>query len=364
MKNAVIIGAGQTGRGLIAPILKLANIHMTFIDKNKALIDELVGKSEFCVRYYSHLHDDVDINSYNAFDIESTDAVNAVAGADVLFTAVFAQNIKALIPFLKKSIEIRTKPDRLIIICCENGINVKQPLIDENINAVISEGIVFCTSVAEKDNLNIDSEAILDIPVDNVAGIGGLDISGINIVDGYSSLIRRKIHTYNYISALISYLGSYKNYSIYADAANDPDISYALAQVEPILNRVIAKEYKISEMKASEFSARAISKFKNKEIYDTILRNARQCERKLGLNERMISPLIFAIKFNESTKYFDIPIAAAIYYGEKNEGLCSKDIIELISGWIKSDKDIISIQKYYSMFKEGIALDIILSNNN
>ena len=41
MKEAVLIGAGQTGRGFIAPILQTNAYHITFIDKNKELIDRL-----------------------------------------------------------------------------------------------------------------------------------------------------------------------------------------------------------------------------------------------------------------------------------------------------------------------------------
>ena len=44
MKEAVLIGAGQTGRGFIAPILQTNAYHITFIDKNKELIDRLNGK--------------------------------------------------------------------------------------------------------------------------------------------------------------------------------------------------------------------------------------------------------------------------------------------------------------------------------
>ena len=39
MKEAVLIGAGQSRRGFIAPILQANAYHITFIDKNKELID-------------------------------------------------------------------------------------------------------------------------------------------------------------------------------------------------------------------------------------------------------------------------------------------------------------------------------------
>lgn len=49
MKEAVLIGAGQTGRGFIAPILQANAYHITFIDKNKELIDQLNAEKSYTV---------------------------------------------------------------------------------------------------------------------------------------------------------------------------------------------------------------------------------------------------------------------------------------------------------------------------
>ena len=38
VKKAVIIGAGQTGRGFVAPILNENNYSITFLDENTSLI--------------------------------------------------------------------------------------------------------------------------------------------------------------------------------------------------------------------------------------------------------------------------------------------------------------------------------------
>ena len=41
VKKAVIIGAGQTGRGFVAPILNENNYSITFLDENISLINKL-----------------------------------------------------------------------------------------------------------------------------------------------------------------------------------------------------------------------------------------------------------------------------------------------------------------------------------
>ena len=44
MKKAVIIGAGQTGRGFIAPIVQENGYAITFLDKDHALVEQLGKK--------------------------------------------------------------------------------------------------------------------------------------------------------------------------------------------------------------------------------------------------------------------------------------------------------------------------------
>ena len=56
MKEAVLIGAGQTGRGFIAPILQANAYHITFIDKNKELIDQLNAEKSYTCLLYTSTH--------------------------------------------------------------------------------------------------------------------------------------------------------------------------------------------------------------------------------------------------------------------------------------------------------------------
>ena len=52
MKKAVIIGAGQTGRGFIAPIVQENGYAITFLDKDHALVEQLRKEKEYTVSYF------------------------------------------------------------------------------------------------------------------------------------------------------------------------------------------------------------------------------------------------------------------------------------------------------------------------
>ena len=81
MKNAVIIGAGQTGRGFIAPILQDDEYTITFIDKDEELIKSLNQKKEYSIHYFGNTAPTRKIDEFKAFVSTSEEA--AEAGTDL-----------------------------------------------------------------------------------------------------------------------------------------------------------------------------------------------------------------------------------------------------------------------------------------
>lgn len=351
MKKAVIIGAGQTGRGFVAPILKENNYSITFLDENASLIDKLKKEEKYTIHYFGNVKPNEEISNFDALQMSDEEVIQRLVDSDVVITSVFSGHLVELVPYLKKAGSQRQKP--LTIICCENGVNVKKPLVDAHLNAVITEGVIFCTTLKpHKDSLDLMSEAIDDIPIDgNVSGLD-VKINRMPLDHNFAQLIQRKIYTYNFMSAVIAYLGWYKHYEVYAEAAADEEISSVIENVKPIVSSVIAKEYEITFEEQLAFTQRAINKFKNKEIFDTIYRNARQAKRKLGENERLLSPLKFAQKYDADTVYFDLIIAAASLYAVKEE---SEDIEKL---WkeLNAGKDIDLIKKAYNALENGCSI--------
>ena len=96
MKEAVIIGAGQTGRGFIAPIMQANAYHITFIDKNEQLIDKLKNEGSYTVQYFGDAKPPVEVSGYDAYTTAEEEIVNILANADLITTSVFAGNIKEL----------------------------------------------------------------------------------------------------------------------------------------------------------------------------------------------------------------------------------------------------------------------------
>lgn len=358
--KVVIIGAGQTGRGFVAPFIHRAKHDIVFIDQDQNLIRRLRAAGKYRVNYFGDVRPAAEIDGFAAYWTEEPQAARAVAEADLATTSVFAHRIETLIPLLRMGIAKRSKAEKLQIVCVENGVHVKQPLIDAALDASISEGVIFCTAVGDRESLDITSQSYPNLPVDgSVPGVH-FAIDGMPLIEGFPCLIKRKIYTYNFLSAAIAYLGSYAGYEIYAEAASDARVLRAIDQLVGPLNRLISKRYRVSLAEQTEFTALAIEKFRNPFIADSILRNARQAARKLEERERILSPIRFALEGGLSTAYFSLVAAAALYYAYAKEDADVSAQIAKIRAAIREDAVVDEILSLYSLFAQKEELTLIL----
>ena len=349
----VVFGAGQTGRGFIAPTLAKNNVDITFIDKDKDLVELLQKEKKYTVKYFGKT-EVYTMQNFHILHIEDEGVLDALKGADAIMTSIFASNINQLIPVLQKA-EVKNTP----IICIENGVNVKQPLVDAKVSTQIGEGIIFCTSIGH-DDLSVTSEYGVQIPIDINSLQKPLLLDGFIMEKEFKNLIQRKIYTYNFISAVIAYFGSYKNYEEYADAANDTTIKEFIQKTLVSLNPLIAKETKIDLQSQKEFSLQALKKFENREIKDSILRNARQAIRKLGTNERLLSPLRFEKNEGYSLSPYICVAAATIYYGMKYEDLDYKKVMADIQSTFQDNEMSEELKIKVNLFETQTPLEKIL----
>lgn len=358
--KAIIIGAGQTGRGLIAPILKQNGYEIVFIDKNEDLITRLNKSNKYLINYFGNLKPTIEITDFKAYMIDSVDALNSIKDADVVTTSVFANQIESLIPFLAKGISNRVKKKKLNIIAIENGVDVKKPLISAQLDANISEGIIFCTSINERESLNITSEANIEVPINENYLPEDFRVIGMPKIRDFNELVQRKIYTYNFISAIISYFGDYKNYKNYADAANDRIIKEFIYNVLPNINYIISKHFSVTISEQEEFSRKAVIKFENRNIVDSIERNAQQASRKLGVNERLIIPLKLAIKYQVNTLPYIVVIAAALHYAVTKENVKFIDMILELQNVVRNTDIVDEIEMFVRQFSTGVELNEVL----
>lgn len=313
MSKIVVVGAGKTGRGFIGRLLCEDNAEIMFIDKDKALVDELNAKKEFTVRFFGGVREDFKVTNFSAYTWENAD----LGDSDLILVSVGGQNLKdvgaSLSPLLKDD-------KHYTIITCENSSKPSVVLGEAigNKDISVSESTVFCTTT--DDGLNIDSENYPYLQC-NADLLGGYEmkIKGIRPIDNFGNFLTRKLYTYNAASCVIAYLGYIKGYSDYAKAANDPEILELLDKNYEVTNKVLCKEFGYDEADQAEFAALSKEKFCSKVIVDTVARNARDPERKLAKGERIMGPMVMIYENGIMPEVLIKTAAAALLYDNEKD---------------------------------------------
>lgn len=337
MIKAVIIGAGQTGRGYTARLLreKAGYYDITFIDQNRHLIDLLNEDPYFSVHFYEKDRTPVYVDQYRALCIDDSGVDCAVRDADIIFTAVGEQNLCAVAKLLKPGLMGKTKATAIVTF--ENGVNpakVLQTHFDQlEIRAEqpihISQTAIFCSTVnVNETRLDLLSQNENYVPYDADRLPLPLEINGAVPTRHFEKFFERKIYTYNCLAGIVSYFGYLKGYSVYSEAANDPEIAALMDELLIDLDPALAKYFGIKLSDQQAFSQKALAKFRNPKILDYVIKNGRAAKRKLGSAERIAAPIriIEANDGNAGILYFNA--AAALCYWDELAGNGSEPVPE------------------------------------
>lgn len=324
-----IIGAGRTGRGFIAPFFH-NKAEISFFDIDENLVEILNKEKSYTVKYFES-EKEILIDNYVAHILDDN-SLKALSESDLIFTCIFSSNLPKIENYLRDAFEKRLN-NLPLIICAENGVNVKEKLINKNINADITDAAIFCTTV-NSEGLNVISEYGLNLFVNNYGDFGkNYQIDGIEFIDKFENLIKRKIYTYNLLSAVFAYYGYYKNFEYIDQSSNDEEIREFVNKFITDHNEIIAEEYEVNFNDQERFSIQALNKFSNTQIKDNIKRNAQGVSRKLGKDERMVYPYLIASEKGKDNlfSFYGKIIALAINYGIKEEQGDLNNYLEILS---------------------------------
>lgn len=345
-----VIGAGKTGRGFVGRLLKEAKSDVVFVDKNKELVDKLNNEKSFTVSFFGNSRDSVKVDNYKAYTWDDVLLDNAVFDdVELILVSVCGQNLKDVGEMFSKTLKDDKK---YYIITCENAskpsVTLKNAIKDKNV--AVSEATVFCTTI-ESDGYNINSEnyPYLQCNAELLEGyVPG--VASIKPINNFSDFLTRKLFTYNAASCVIAYVGALLGYTDYGEAANDPTVLKLLDKNYAETNIAMHKEYGYDMKDQQEFAALSKVKFCDRTIVDTVARNAREPQRKLGENERIIGASKLLHKYDLDASVLELTAAAAVLYEDKNDEVWSD---------IKTQKDEAEILKDICGLSES---DILYQN--
>lgn len=315
MSKIIIIGAGKTGRGFLARLLKEQDLYL--IDNNTDLVEHLNQSKQIPIDFFGGKKPSLSVGICGAYDWDSVNS-ELFSDAEVILVSVGGSNLCSVGAELKKYI---TKDARIIV--CENASAPAKKLYDAiGIDGLkIAESTVFCTTIEkEKDSLAINSEWYPYLQFNGTVFEDFCQVpDGLKPVDNFDGFLDRKLYTYNSASCIIAYLGAFKGYTVYGDAANDPEILALLDRNYESINDCICKEYGYEAQDQKEFAQLSRDKFTDRTLVDTVARNAREPQRKLTYAERIVAPMLLQQKYRKDSSVLEKTLAAALLYTPPEE---------------------------------------------
>ena len=305
-----IIGAGKTGRGFVARLVNGNEI--TFIDKNADLVNALNQKGSIEVSYFGDKRPKENVVFSRAYTWQEVGTIDA----EIIFVSVGGSNLADV----GQELSTRIKSGQRIIVC-ENASKPAEKLYNAIgiQGVVVAESTVFCTTI-EGQGVDINSEWYPYLQFDAEPMKDNLPCLGnIKPVFEFGNFLNRKLFTYNSASCIIAYLGYQKGYTVYSDAANDPEILAKLDHNYAVINECMCLEYGYDKDDQKEFALLSRDKFTDRTIVDTVARNAREPQRKIGATERVAGPLKLQAKYGKDTTVLEQTLAAMLDYTPEQE---------------------------------------------
>lgn len=315
MGKYVIIGAGKTGRGFLARLLK--DHQLLLIDKNTALVNAINEAKQIPIEFFGNKKPALSVAVAGAYTWETVQP-EVFADADLILVSVGGTNLPDVGAQLRKHITADAR-----IIVCENASSPAQKLYDaigmEGVS--VAESTVFCTTIEKAPgSVAINSEWYPCLQFDGGVFSENCHFpEGLKPVANFGGFLNRKLYTYNSASCIIAYLGAFKGYTVYGDAANDPQILSLLDRNYESINHCICREYGYEEQDQKEFALLSRDKFTDRTLVDTVARNAREPQRKLTFRERIVAPMLLQQRYGADSLVLEKTLAAALLYTPPEE---------------------------------------------
>ena len=306
--SCVIFGAGKIARGFIAHLLSLSDIDFVFVEKADALADLINEREQYTINILGAPEKNYVVKNAKALKFsQEKEIIEAIAEADVVFDAVGGKNLQEIVPFYIKGIEKKAeKGGYLNFVTCENW---KEParILKEGVEAGIAPEareyldnyVGFTESVIMRSGIEAPKELLKKDPlIVNVQNYWHLPVD--------AARVKGSLPDIKYMEHL--------RYKVLAEAAHDERILKLLDGVYQETGKALSMKHGISLEEQMAFAKTSLNKLQDYTIVDSIERNARDPQRKLGKDDRLVGSARMVLSCGIRPENLCTAIACAIYY--------------------------------------------------
>ena len=299
--TAVHFGAGNIGRGFVAPFLRESGYDVVFADVSDELIGALQAQPSYRVIEVGEGTRELLIDGYRALNsrVDPDAVVAEIAAAGVVTTAVGARILPFIAPLLARGLAARD-PDAapLVVIACENaigGTGLLRAAVEteggQTDRAIWPDCAIDRIVPEQHGGLDVTLESFWEWAVDRTPFAGAEpEIAGVHWVDDLEPFIERKLFTVNTGHAATAYLGYSRGIDTIAEALAVPEVDAEVRAVLAETSALLVAKHGFTEAEQAEYVATTLARITNPALPDTCVRVGRAPLRKLGRHDRFIEP--------------------------------------------------------------------------
>ena len=329
--KAVIIGTGRVGCGFVGQVLRASGYEVVFLGREPSML-ECLNKAR---RYYVHLVDGrsaerVVVDGVRAVSVQDADrAVQELAGAGLIATAVGSRNLPEVASLIAMSLRQRSAPANVIAFensadagrCLRNLVASQLPA-DFPVDKHGFSGAVLCRVISDwlRDKRTAGRLVVIGEPVTRFAVDGRAlraplpAIEGMVVTNDFAAWFERKLYVFLAGHAVCAYLGFLRGHAHIHAAIADAEIRAAVIGAMREGQKGIAARYGSGFAGGEGFLRKIVSRFENSALNDSILRVAREPVRKLQPRDRLVGAARLAEAAGICPENLALGMAAALQF--------------------------------------------------
>jgi len=323
--RAVVFGTGRIACGVVGELLRDAGWDVTFIGRNRAVVDNLASNGRYRLRLSNGAgSSERTIVGIDALAIDDRRVIAAIAAADLVVTAVGVSNLAAIAGVLAEGLSARDVA--VDVIACENhddagGLVQRLVLANATEPAALSKhgfaGGLVSRAVAGRLGdpsgpapLTFVGEPIRELIIDGAVLRRPAPVAdGLLVVTDFAAYVQRKLFVFSAGHATAAYLGRVKGYQFVHAAVRDAEIAAAVMEAMREGQHGIAARYGTAFARFDGPPQRArparrrlagrdergdialeaiFARFANASLCDPVARVGRDPRRKLNRSDRLL----------------------------------------------------------------------------
>jgi mannitol-1-phosphate 5-dehydrogenase len=349
MKQAIIFGAGNIGRGFIGQLYSESGYAVTFVDVDRRLLDTLNERGRYTIRLATNEQtEEMTVGPVRALHAGDLDAVaEAVSRAEIGATAVGAGVLKHIAAAVAAGIARRAEhgintPFNLII--CEN-LHGAAAIFREMVlaallpahHAYLAAHIGFVDTVIARmvppltpemrtqDPSLIIVEPYKELPVDRASFVGEPPaVVGMIPFASFAFFTDRKLYIHNAGHAVLGYLGYLAGYEYGYEALADDEIYFQARGAMEESALALVRKYRPAPGALMANIEDLLHRFGNRALGDTILRLGRDPVRKLARSDRLVGAALNALAQGVTPTHLVTGIAAGLCFAHPDDPMAQE----------------------------------------